>query len=60
MTEKQTKRTYQSQPAHHPQVRLEAVRTPALDQVTPEMYARLNRKQREEMVSKLIDFLKSF
>ncbi len=60
MIEKQSKRTFESQPALHSRVRLEPARTPALDQVTPEIYAQLNRKQREELVSKLIDFLKSF
>ncbi len=60
MTEKQTKRIYESKSNHRPQVRLEKARTPSLDQVTPEMYARLNRKQQEELVTKLIDFLKTF
>ena len=60
MNEKQAKRTFESHPTHHSRVRLEPARTPALDQVTPEIYARLNPKQRQELVSKLIDFLKSF
>ena len=61
MTEKQTKRTFESQAALTPHAHLEPAKTtPALDQVTPEVYARLNSKQREELVHRLIDFLKSF
>ena len=60
MTEKQAKRTFESHPAHRSNVHLEPARAPALDQVTPEIHARLNPKQRQELVNKLIDFLKSF
>ncbi len=61
MTEKSSKRTFEAQATLNPHARLEPAKTtPALDQVTPEVYARLNQKQREELVHRLIDFLKSF
>lgn len=33
--------------------------TPSLEEITPASYARLTEKERKEMVSKLIEFLKS-
>jgi hypothetical protein len=62
MSETLSKRTFASETALNPRARLESTKTsaPALDQVTPELYARLNEKQREELVHRLIDFLKSF
>ena len=61
MTENKSKRTFEAQSTLNTHGHLESAQTPpALDQVTPEMYARLNQKQREELVHRLIDFLKSF
>ena len=62
MTESKIKRTFESQSALNTRAHLikPAKTTPQLDQVTPELYARLNQKQREELVHRLIDFLKSF
>jgi hypothetical protein len=61
MTENKAKRTFESQPALAGRAHLEPVKTtPALDQVTPQIYSRMNEKQREELVHRLIDFLKSF
>ncbi len=59
MAESKTKRTFESQPAVNPKARVEPARLPALDKVTPEIYARMNAKQREELVGKLIEFLKN-
>jgi hypothetical protein len=61
MTESKIKRTFESQTTLQTRAHLEPAKTtPALDQVTPEVYTRLNQKQREELVHRLIDFLKSF
>ena len=61
MTDSKIKRTFESQPALNSRAHLEPAKTtPQLDQVTPELYARLDQKQREELVHRLIDFLKSF
>jgi hypothetical protein len=61
MTENKNQRTYETQPALNSRVHLEpAAGTPALEKVSPKQYARLTPKQREELVFKLIDFLKRF
>jgi hypothetical protein len=60
MTESHTKRTFENQPALNLKVRLEPARLPALDKLTPQVYDRLNAKQREELLEKLIEFLKNF
>ena len=61
MTDNKTKRSFDAQPTINTRARLEtAAGAPALDKVTPRQYARLSAKQREELVTRLIDFLKSF
>jgi hypothetical protein len=61
MSETKAKRTFASQPAHNTRAHLEPAKTtPLLDQVTPEMYNRLDQNQRAELIHRLIDFLKSF
>jgi hypothetical protein len=54
------KRTFESRPAIDPKARLEPASLPALDKVTPEVYARLSPKQRRLLLGKLIEFLKTF
>lgn len=59
MPETRSKRAYDSRVAA-PNLRLAgASKTPSLDEITPAHYARLTEKERKEMVSKLIEFLKS-
>ena len=60
MTENKTKRTFEAQPALSGHLRLETTAAPVLEKVTPKQYARMSAKQREELVVRLIDFLKSF
>ena len=60
MSERQTKRTYESAlpntlAAHKNQPEKET----GLDDLTPAKYNRLSEKQRREMLSRLIDYLKS-
>jgi hypothetical protein len=61
MTDNKNKRTFEAQPAINTRVRLEPSSSAlALDKVTPRQYSRMSAKQREELVIRLIDFLKSF
>jgi hypothetical protein len=61
MTDLKTKRIFEAQPAINTRARLETTAgAPPLEKVTPRLYARMSAKQREELVTRLIDFLKSF
>ena len=60
MPENKNKRTFEAQPAVSGHLRLETAATPPLEKMTPKQYARMSAKQREELVVRLIDFLKSF
>ena len=59
MEKNKTKRTFESKPVGSSRVRLASSRVPALDRVTPEMYSQLSSKQQVELVSRLIEFLKT-
>jgi hypothetical protein len=66
MTERQTKRTYESA---LPNTLADAIlmtgksyqpdKTPSLEDLTPAKYNRMSEKQRKELLNRLIDYLKS-
>jgi hypothetical protein len=58
MTESHTKRTFHSQLAINPKVRVESTRLPPIEQMTPQVVSSLNNKQRAELLGRLIDYLK--
>ncbi len=62
MTQAQPKRTFESAlPVLSGAVKAQpATRLPALEEVTPAKYARMTPKQRRELISRLIDYLKTF
>jgi hypothetical protein len=60
MPENQTKRTFDAQTSLKSSLRLEPSAAAPMEKITPQQYARMSTKQREELVSRLIDFLKSF
>ncbi len=61
MAEPASKRRVVARPAGRKPAAAKAARStlPALDEVTPARYARLNTAQRRELTLKLIEFLKS-
>lgn len=60
MNKQPTTKKHESRTAVDSQARLESTRLPPLEQVTPQIYARLSSKQRRALVGKLIEFLKTF
>jgi hypothetical protein len=61
MTHAQPKRTFESAlPTLSGMAKAQPAKLPALEEVTPAKYARLNPKQRRELLSRLIDYLKTF
>ncbi len=60
MTERQTKRTYESAlPNNLVAPKRDSDKEALLDGITPAKYNRMNEKQRRELLSRLIDYLKS-
>lgn len=60
MEKSKTKRTFESQPAVSGKAHLVSTRAPALDKITPEGYSRLTPQQQQELVGRLVEFLKTF
>ena len=61
MTQAQPKRTFESAlPVLSSPIQAQPAKLPALEEVTPAKYARMTPKQRRELISRLIDYLKTF